>query len=226
MDVPHPPPAPGGGETPSGVDRYPVTLALDGVACLVVGGGPVARRKVEGLLPCGAAVTVVAPDLDPGLEELAAAGRITVVRRRYRSGDVTGYRLVFAATGDRGVDRAASGEADAAGVWVNSADDPEGCTFTLPAVARRGPITVAVSTGGQSPAMAGWLRRRFEAELGPEYLQLLQLLREARANIKGEGRPTEGLDWLAALDSNMLDLIRAGQIGKARERLQACLSSS
>ena len=206
--------------------QYPVNLIVDGRPCLVVGGGPVARRKVEGLIACGAAVTVVSPRVEPGLEALAAVGAITLVRRPYAPGEAAGYRLAVAATDVPAVNRLVFDDADAAGVWVNTADNPATCSFTLPSVVRRGPIMVTVATGGHSPALSTWLRRHVEAELGEEYVVLLMLLSEERAAIKAAGRSTEGLDWLSALDSNMLDLIRAGQIGKARERLQACLSSS
>ena len=202
--------------------QYPVNLAVQGRPCLVVGGGPVARRKAEGLLACGAAVTVVAPDVDAEL----AALPVTVERRPYRAGDASRYRLVIAATDDVAANAAVAADAEAAGVWVNAADDIERSSFTLPSVGRRGPIVVAVSTGGQSPAFAAWLRRRIEAELGGEYEVLLRLLSEARDTIRAAGRSTEGVDWLSVLDSNMLELIRAGDIGKARERLEACLSSS
>ena len=202
--------------------QYPVNLAVQGRPCLVVGGGPVARRKAEGLLACGAAVTVVAPDVDAEL----AALPVTVERRPYRAGDASRYRLVIAATDDVAANAAVAADAEAAGVWVNAADDIERSSFTLPSVGRRGPIVVAVSTGGESPAFAAWLRRRIEAELGGEYEVLLRLLSEARDTIRAAGRSTEGVDWLSVLDSNMLELIRAGDIGKARERLEACLSSS
>jgi len=195
--------------------QYPVNLTVEGRPCLVVGGGAVARRKVEGLLAAGAEVTVIAPEVDPDLVALPVA----VERRPYRAGDASRFRLVIAAT-----DVAA--DAEAAGVWVNAADDLARSSFTLPSVARRGPIVVAVSTGGQSPALAAWLRRRIEADLGGEYEVLLRLLSEARDTIKAAGRSTEGVDWPSVLDSNMLELIRAGDIGKARERLEACLSSS
>jgi precorrin-2 dehydrogenase/sirohydrochlorin ferrochelatase len=206
------------------VDRaqYPVNLIVDGRPCLVVGGGAVARRKIAGLLDCGADVTVVAPRVDAEIEALG----VTVERRPYRRGEAAGYRLVVAATDDGEVNRAVYEDGEAAGVWVNAADDPAWSSFTLPSIIRRGPILVTVSTGGHSPALAAWLRRRLESEVGEEYLVLLSLLSEARASIKASGGSTEGLDWLSALDSNMLDLIRAGDIGKARERLQACLSSS
>lgn len=181
-----------------------------------------ARRKAEGLLACGAAVTVVAPEVDPQL----AALPVRIERRPYEEGEAAGYRLVIAATGDPAVNQRVYDDGEAAGVWVNAADDPERCSFTLPSVMRRGPLQVTVSTGGHSPAMAAWLRRRIEAELGAEYEVLLRLLSEIRATIQGAGGSTDEVNWTSALDSNMLDLIRAGDIGKARERLEACLSSS
>ena len=121
--------------------QYPVSLVLEGRPVLVVGGGRVAARKVDGLLACGAQVHVVAPRV---ADELKQRHGVTVEERPYRDGDVAGYRLVVSATDDAAVNRAVHDEAEAAGVWVNSADDPANCTFTLPSVLRRGPITVAV----------------------------------------------------------------------------------
>ena len=203
--------------------QYPVNLVLTGRPCLVVGGGRVALRKVEGLLACGAAVTVVAPDVVDDLAALAVA----VERRAYQPGEAAGgYRLVIAATDDREVNQAVFDDADGAGVWVNSADDPDRCSFTLPAVVRRGPLLVTVATGGRSPALAAWIRSRLDQEFGPEYEALIALLADERATLRGEGRSTEGLAWQTALDSDMLSLIRGGRISEARERLKTCLSSS
>jgi siroheme synthase-like protein len=202
---------------------YPVGLIVQGRRCLVVGGGRVAAGKVRQLVACGAMVHVIAPDVDGSI---TADAHVAVERRPYERGDVAGHRLVITATNDPAVNRAVHDDAEAAGIWVNSADDPANCTFTLPAVSRRGPLTVAVSTGGRSPALAAWLRRRFDDELGPEYEVLADLLASERAALQADGRPTEGLDWQSALDSGMLDLIRAGQVQEARERLKACLSSS
>ena len=196
---------------------YPVVLRLSGRRCVVVGGGRIAARKVEGLLAAGADVTVIAPEIDPGI-----AG-VQIERRAYRSGDLDGAWLAITATGDPGVDGQVYADGEVAGVLVNSADDPEHCAFTLPAVARQGSITVAVSTGGRSPAYAVWLRDRLGAELGPEHEALLRLLEEHRSALRSEGTPTEGLSWQDALESEMLDLVRAGRIAEARERLQACL---
>jgi siroheme synthase-like protein len=121
-------------------DYYPVSLSVAGRLCLVVGGGHVAARKVGGLLACGAVVHVIAPDV---CDDLLALTGISVERRRYAAGDVTGYRLVISATGDPEVDGAVSADAEAAGVWVNSADDPEHCTFIVPSVHRDGAVTVS-----------------------------------------------------------------------------------
>ncbi len=117
-------------------------------------------------------------------------------------------------------------DGEASRTWVNAADDPMSCSFTLPSVVRQGPIMVTVATGGHSPALATWLRRHVAGELGPEYAELALLLGEARTQLQAEGRTTEGLNWLSAIDSGMLELIRLGDVGQAKERLQACLSSS
>lgn len=203
--------------------QYPVNLVLDGRRCLVVGGGEVALRKVEGLLACGGRVTVVAPRLGP---ELRSQDGLTIEERPWRPDDLDGMWLVIAATDDPAVNRAVYDAGQRAGVWVNGADDPANCSFTLPSVVRRGDLQVTVSTGGRSPALATWLRRRLEGEIGPEYAVLLDLLATERDGLKAAGVSTEGLDWRSALDSDMLDLIRTGDLAHARERLQTCLSSS
>src|ERR671919_249186 len=134
--------------------------------------------------------------------------------------------LVEAATGDQAVNQQVYADAEAAGVWINSADDPDRCTVTLPAKLRQGRLTVTVSTAGYSPAVAAWLRDRLADELGPEYDQLIGLLSEERDRVQSEGRSPQDLDWRSALDSGILELIRAGRLDAARERLRACLSSS
>jgi siroheme synthase-like protein len=202
--------------------QYPVNLVLAGRPCLVVGGGRVAARKLEGLVACGAVVHVVAPRVD----DTVRAQRVTWEERAYRAADIAGRRLVITATDDPAVNQAVFDDCEAAGIWVNSADDPDRCTFTLPAVVRRGPVLVTASTGGHSPALASWLRGRLEQEIGEEYAVLAGLLAEERAALRAAGRSTEGLAWQTALDSDMLALIRGGHISEARERLQTCLSSS
>lgn len=206
--------------------QYPANLVLDGRRVLVVGAGAVAARKVEGLLACGADVTVVAPAVGAEVQALADADRVRLEPRPYRTDDLDGAWLAVTATDDPAVNRAVFDDGEARRVWVNAADDPRSCSFTLPSVVRQGPVMVTVATGGHSPALATWLRRHVAGELGPEYAVLARLLAEARAELQAEGRSTEGLNWLSAIDSGMLELIRLGDVGRAKERLQACLSSS
>ncbi|WCO66754.1 bifunctional precorrin-2 dehydrogenase/sirohydrochlorin ferrochelatase [Iamia majanohamensis] len=210
--------------SPAGTGRlYPVGLRLEGRSVLVVGGGAVAAQKVRELVACGAEVTVVAPAI---VDELADDARVTCHRRPYRSGEAADHRFVVAATDRREVNQEVHDDAEAAGVWVNAADDPQRCSVTLPARVRRGSLLVTISTEGRSPALATWLRRRLEDELGPEVEVLLEVLAEERDRIRAAGGSTEGLDWQGALGSGMLDEIRAGRIDAAKELLKACLSSS
>jgi precorrin-2 dehydrogenase/sirohydrochlorin ferrochelatase len=194
-----------------------------GKRCLVVGGGAAATRKARGLLACGARVHVVAPEVGAGIRALAD---VTWEERPYRRGEPGDYRLVVSAADDPSVNAAVYEDGERLGVWVNSADDPARCSYTLPSVLRRGALVVTVSTSGQSPALATWLRDRLAAEIGPEYEVLLELLASAREEVRAQGRSTEDLDWHRALDSGMLELVRSGRVPQARERLQACLSSS
>jgi precorrin-2 dehydrogenase/sirohydrochlorin ferrochelatase len=204
------------------VGQYPVNLVVEGRPCLVVGGGAVAAQKAAALLQCGAEVHVVGEQIGPEVRALA----VTWEERSYSLGEVSGYRFAVAATGSSSTNATVYEDGEAAGVWVNSADDPDHCSATLPAILRRGSLMVTVSTGGRSPAVASWLKERLAAEIGPEYEVLLDLLATEREAVRADGRSTEGLNWQKALDSDMLELIKNGQVADARERLQACLSSS
>jgi precorrin-2 dehydrogenase/sirohydrochlorin ferrochelatase len=160
---------------------YPMLVDLTGKRCLVVGGGSVAERKVALLAECGAEVKVVSPATTSRLAALAATGAVRVRRRRVRSSDLAGAFLVVVATDDREVNREVAERVRGAGGLVNVADDPEACTFLVPSVLRRGDLTIAISTGGGSPALAKKLRQRLEETVGPEYeayLSALRLLRE------------------------------------------------
>lgn len=207
--------------------QYPVNLVLAGRSVLVVGGGRVAAGKVEGLLDGGAdRITVVAPAVGPRVRALAETPGVVVEQRRYRSPEAADHRLVVTATDDPAVNAQVAADADAAGVWVNSADDPANCTFTLPGRVRQGRLLLTVSTGGHSPALVSWLRERFEAEFGPEYDALLELLSTERESLRAAGRSTEGLNWRAALEAGVLDLVRNHRNAEALELLRSCLSSS
>ena len=207
---------------------YPVSLVVSGRKCLVVGGGRVAARKVEGLLASGARVTVVAPEVIDAIRSWEATpppggtpGWLTIEVRPYRSPEAADFRLVMTATGRAEVDHAVFADADAAGVWVNSADDVDNCSFLLPAVHRAGPVTVAVSTGGASPALAGWLRSRLAGSLDFDVSVVAELLEEARSLVKGTGISTEALDWDRILESQVVPLVREGRIDEARAALRA-----
>ena len=207
---------------------YPVNLVLRGRRCLVVGGGRVAAQKIDGLLDADAAVHVIAPVLDPAVERLVRddAVAVTADRRPYQQGDLRGFHLAITATDDPAVNHAVFLEGEASGVWVNSADDPANCSALLPSRIRRGPLLVTFSTSGEAPAVAKWLRKAYEGEFGSEYVTLIELVAEQRRRIRSEGGSTEGMSWQKALDSGTLDLIREGNLAEAKERLQACLSSS
>jgi siroheme synthase-like protein len=140
--------------------------------------------------------------------------------REYRRGEVASYRLAITATGLAAVDGQVAHDARAAGVPVNSADDPDNCTFTLPAVARRGDIQVAVSTGGRSPALASWLRARIESALDDNLLDLLDLLAETRDELRASGEPTELPGWRRALDLGLADIVADGRLDEARALLR------
>src|ERR671913_1824444 len=130
---------------------YPIFLDLTARCCVVIGGGAVAERRVDGLLAAGAQVTVVSPDISEGLRRLIREPSLKHLARKYESGDLTGFAIAFAATDDETVNEAVFDEARTRGIWVNCADDPSHCDFISPAVIRRGELFVALSTGGGRP---------------------------------------------------------------------------
>jgi siroheme synthase-like protein len=198
---------------------YPVVLLLEGRPVLVVGGGEVAASKVAGLVAAGAVVHVVAREVGPAVRRQP----VTWDERGYEPGEAAGYRFVVAATDDPEVNALVFRDGEAAGVFVNAADDPAHCSATLPARLDRGPLLVTVSTSGHSPALAGWLRDRLAEVVGPEHEPLVALLSEARAELAEAGLRRPPADWRAALDSGMLDELRAGRPDEARQRLRAAL---
>lgn len=208
-----------------GEAQYPLNLSVAGRSALVVGGGDVALQKVQGLLAAGARVHVIAAEVGGSLK---ARHGLSWEERAFRSEDLvpgnpSSHCVVIAATDDREVNRQVYEAAHDAGVPVNTVDDPELCDFTLPAVIRQGRLLVTVSSSGESPAVSAWIRRRLEADLGPEYDELVGVVAEVRRELHESGQVTEGLNWQSALDSGILELIREGRLSEAKERLQACL---
>ena len=182
--------------------QFPVNLNLHGRPVLVVGGGRIALRKVEQLLMAEAEVTVLSPMF---VEEFTSLP-VTLVERVYAAGDVDAFRLVITATGNTPVDQQIFDECEAKGIWINSADDPDRCAFTLPAALRRGDLMVTVSTGGASPALASWLRSHLELSIVPEFEEVVSRLAIERARIHADGESTENVQWQPIIAGVMADL--------------------
>jgi siroheme synthase-like protein len=206
-----------------GLIGLPVNLLLRGRPVVVVGAGRIAARKIEPLLAAGADVTVIGLDAADDVRALAASKRVVLHERAFAATDLDGAWLAFTATDDPSVNAAVADAASARRIWVNSADDPANCSFTLMSVIRRGDLVVTVGTGGRSPALAAYLRRTWEAELGPEYETLVDILSEAREALRASGRSSEDANWQRAFDEGIVDLVRAGRIDDAKEMLNTCL---
>jgi len=155
---------------------FPMFVKLTARKCLVVGGGPVAEGKVEGLLASGATVVLVAPEVTEKIARWNDQGRLTWHSRQFQPSDLEGAFLVVAATGLPAVSESLFREAEARGILCNAVDEPERCHFYYPAIVRRGPLQIAISTGGLSPALASRLRAELEEQFGPEYERWLQKL--------------------------------------------------
>lgn len=191
---------------------YPICLQIEGRRCLVVGGGKVAERKARGLLGSGALVTVISPELTPGLAQMEAEGAVAWLSQEYQPGDAKDYFLVMAATDDSRVQDQVQEDGIRFNILVNVADVPQKCNFILPAVMKRGPVSIAISTGGKSPALAKKLRQELDATLGPEY--------ELVAEMMGLLRPFV-LQWnLPQADNEILfnGLIEGGLLSLVAER--------
>ena len=202
---------------------YPIFLELKGLPCLVVGGGQVAARKVEGLLAAGARVTVVSPSLDPDLAKLKSERRLVHVDRHYQHVDFKGYALVIAATDDATTNEHVAADARQSGILVNVVDKPALCDFIVPSVVRRGDVVLAISTGGLSPALARWLRQEMESYLSEDFERLVQLLAEVRAELRERDLSVDPEAWQAAIDGGLRELIASGRHDEARARLLSAL---
>jgi precorrin-2 dehydrogenase/sirohydrochlorin ferrochelatase len=177
---------------------YPVFLDLHGVSVLVVGGGPIGARKAEGLRQAGADVRVVATRVGSALDRSLYQD---VRERPFEPGDLEGVRLLITATGDRETDANIAAVARSVGVWTNAADQPADCEFILPAIARAGRVTVAVSTDGASPALAKAIRDRGAALLDDAVGVLADDLARERAALRAAGESTEDVDWSPRIEA-------------------------
>ena len=204
---------------------YIACLRLKGRRCLVVGGGNVGLEKVEGLLACDADVTLVAPEAHPALAELAAEGSIVWERREFRDSDLDGRLIAIAATADTEVNISVFEGAERRAMLVNVVDVPPLCNFILPAIVRTGPLAVAISTAGASPALAKRMKREIAEQFGEPYAQLAVMLNDARGWAKAT-LPTyqdrkEFFESIVGGEPDPIELLRAGEVERVRELIES-----
>ena len=193
----------------------PVALNVQGKRCLIVGGGHVAARKAQSLVECDARIIVIAPQL---IEPFPVSeAHIIHVPRPYEAGDCAGFTLVFACTDDSAVNAAVAAEATKLGILHNVVDDAEVSDFHAAATVRRGDICIGITTRGGSPALARHLKSRVEECVGSEFEQLLDIMSTRRAAVKAgiEQQSVRAAAWAAVLESDVLELLKAGERERA-----------
>ena len=210
---------------------YPAYLDLSGRRCVVIGAGAVAERKVLQLLEADADVMLVSPSATPELERLADERRLRWIRRSYAPGDLAGAALAIAATDDETVNRTVHAEAEREKTLLNVVDVPALCGFIAPSVVERGPVTVAISTAGTSPALARKLRELMDGRQNPphfdhdafcrclEWADAASVLGEVRADLREREAAVEPESWQAAMDGEVLELVLDGREEEAKARL-------
>ena len=204
---------------------YIACLRLTGRRCVVIGGGDIGLEKVEGLLACDGDVTLIAPDAHPELVQLALEGSIRWERRRYEAGDLDGALIAIAATDDTDVNIGVFEDAEAQSMLVNVVDVPPLCNFILPAIVRTGPLAVAISTAGASPALAKRMKREIGELFGEPYAVLAVLLNEARGWAKAT-LPTyqdrkEFFESIVEGDPDPIELLREGDLQAVRDLIES-----
>ncbi|MBU0674836.1 MAG: bifunctional precorrin-2 dehydrogenase/sirohydrochlorin ferrochelatase [Proteobacteria bacterium] len=203
------------------MNYFPINLNIHGRTCTVIGGGRVAARKVAALIDYGGRVVVISPKLTEELRQLKEQNKISWCARTYRHGDLHDSFLVIAATDDEKVQQEVQAEAEAAGTLLNVADVPDRCNFILPATVRHGDFAIAISTGGNSPALAKHLRREISTHYGPEYGLLCEILGCLRPFILalGRGHQENKKIFATLLHDQFPDWIREKNYGKIENHL-------
>ena len=204
--------------------HYPVYLNLTGKKCLVFGGGPIAEDKIAKLQSTGAQVTIVSPTVTPNLQAWVHRGDFQWQPREYQAGDMEGAFLSIAATNDRQVNHEIFQEAERLGVLINVVDDPEQGTFIAPAVVRRGQVTLAISTGGASPALARKLREALTEDAVLEWADLARVLSLARKVVKKRGLTVDPQRWQCCITTELLQLAQSGHEDQALSSLLSRLT--
>ena len=201
---------------------YPAFLNIKGKHCVVFGGGTVAEGKIAKLRDAGAKITVVSPRVTAGILASVQDGHLDWQAREYRTGDLEGAFLGIATTDRRSVNQSIYQEAQELGVLLNVVDEPAQCSFIAPSVVNRGPVTVAISTGGTSPALARKLREELSANPVLGWADLAGILAQARNQVKQRGLAVDPQRWQCCLTPELLQL---AQEGREEEALVSLMSS-
>lgn len=208
--------------------NYPVYLNLTGRLCVVIGGGKVAERKVQSLLACDAKVKVISPTVSQFLLTAANLGKIQLVLREYSCNDIENAFLVISATANNQVNQQVADDCLHQNKLVNVVDDPAKCNFIVPAVFRRGALSIAISTNGKSPTLARKIKKELMCHYGPEYAELLDILGEIRDKVITGVQDTvkRRLIFEQMVNADLLDLLRKGEKEKVKERIEDVLGGS
>ena len=198
---------------------YPVFLNLKGRRCIVIGGGKIAEGKVLKLIDSGAKIFVISPDATPAIRDAADRGAIEFNLRKYQVGDLEGAFLAIAATNDRVVNQVIFEEAENLGVLLNAVDDPARCSFIAPSIIERGPVTLAISTGGASPALARKLRETLAQSPALDWADATSVLSKARQIIKEKQVAVDPQRWQCCMTPELLALARSDREDEALEKL-------
>ncbi|MEN6325287.1 MAG: bifunctional precorrin-2 dehydrogenase/sirohydrochlorin ferrochelatase [Syntrophomonas sp.] len=206
---------------------FPIYLDLSGKNCLVIGGGPVAERKVENLLEYEVNIKIVSPQVEKRIKEWSLEGSITWLPREFEEHDLDGIFMVFVATNDGSVNQWVVELCRQRGILANAVDDPPNCDFFVPSLIRHNSLVVAISTEGKSPLFARKLREELEEVITPEYGEFVEILGELRTRIKNDVLDIELRRKIFEnlVNSDILSLLKAGEKEKARERIEQCMSS-
>ena len=200
-------------------DYYPVFLNLAGKRCVIIGGGTIAQGKIGGLLQAGCQIIVISPDATPGIRQAAQRGDVTWLERTYQPGDLEGAFIGVAATNVWHVNREIYEEAERLGVLLNVVDDPDLCSFIAPSVVKREPVTLAISTGGASPALARKLRETLAHAEALEWADLADVLARARRIVKEKRVVIDPERWQCCITRRLLDMVQEGRSDEALDLL-------
>jgi siroheme synthase-like protein len=204
-------------------EYYPVYLNLAGKRCVILGGGTIAQGKIAALRRSGAAITLISPDATPGIQRAARRGEVEWLVRKYQAGDLAGAFIAVAATNVWHVNREIYEEADRLGVLLNVVDDPDLCSFIAPSIVKRGPVTLAISTGGASPALARKLRETLANDANLKWADLSGVLGRARKLVKEQRMVVDPDRWQCCITEELLQMAQRGQEEQALKILMSRL---